>query len=377
MGATASITTRSVGDEESKPKLKVTRKVNSIRVKNLPSPKKRRRPSFFDERQNSDSDDMDLDSFNVDAREDDIMSKATRSILVQAVEEFLTMNGTEIRSNVIDVVVNSMNPLMLQKGQSVITQGEVGSFVYVLESGNVSVVVNGEQIRTMSSGTLFGELALLFDARRSATITCLEKCKLWSLNRSAFKVIQRNATNLAIMQRTRRFQVVPELSVLPSATLAKLVTSLTPMTYKYGDHLYSAGKCSTKIMLIEEGTVEIQVPPALQHMPQQEIERIIGIIRPASYEYKSKSRPSLGNCGSCTVEHSIDVIANIEMTTSFTITEGCVIGMGILLGAVYFWRMSIEFPTFCSYDQVSVIVTWYRSVLCQWRFVCFVSYCFF
>lgn len=334
MGAAASMTARPVGDEESAPKLKVTRKVNSIRIKNLPSPKKKRRPSFFDERQNSDSGDMDLDAFIADAREGDIMSKATRSILVQAVEEFLTMNGTDVRSNVIDVVVNSMNPLMLQKGQSVITQGEVGSFVYVLESGNVSVVVNGEQIRTMSSGTLFGELALLFDARRSATIKCLEKCKLWSLNRSAFKVIQRNATNLAIMQRTRRFQVVPELSVLPSATLAKLVTSLTPMTYKYGDHLYSAGKCSTKIMLIEEGTVEIQVPPALQHMTQQDIERIIGITRPASYEYKSNSRPSLSKCGSCCLDSGIDVISNIEMTTSFTITEGCVIGMGILLGTV-------------------------------------------
>lgn len=330
MGAAASMTARLNADEEAKPKLKVTRKVNSIRVKNIPSPKKKRRPSFFDDRQSSESADMDLDSFIVESNDGDVMSTATRSILVQAVEEFLTMNGTDVRSNVIDVVVNSMNPLMLQKGQSVITQGEIGSFVYVLESGNVSVVVNGEQIRTMSSGTLFGELALLFDARRSATVICLEKCKLWSLNRTAFKVIQRNATNLAIMQRTRRFQVVPELSILPSATLAKLVTSLTPMTYKYGDHLYSAGKCSTKIMLIEEGTVEILVPPALQHMSQQEIERIIGIIRPASFEYKAK--PCANNFTSCAVEHNSDVVANPELTTSFTITEGCVIGMGILLG---------------------------------------------
>lgn len=159
----------------------------------------------------------------------------------------------------------------------------------------MAVIVNGQEVRTMSSGTLFGELALLFDARGSATITCLERCKLWSLNRSAFKIIQRNATNLAIMQRTRRFQVVPELAVLPSEALARLVTSLAPMSYKFGDQIYTLGKCST-----------------------------VGVIRPASYEYRRKSAS-----GQESNSQSTEEVTKIE---AFSISEGCIIGMSILLG---------------------------------------------
>ena len=106
-----------------------------------------------------------------------------------------------------------------------------------------------------------------------------------------------------------------ELAMLPSTALAKLVTSLTPMSYKYGDHLYTAGKCTTKVMLIEEGSVIILVPQALQQLSQEDIDKAIGIYRPTSLEQKKQ-------------------IKGIEQgtITSFSITEGCVIGMGILLG---------------------------------------------
>lgn len=311
MGAAASVIDHS---ESELPKPKVTRKVNSYRVQKVSSPKKKRRPSFFDDRLKSDNEE-DLDDAPVDSTDSNGMKKATRRILVKAVEEFLAVNGTQLRSNVIDLVVNSMNPLVLYRGQPVIRQGEIGSFVYVIETGNLSVTVNGEEQESIPCGKLFGELALLFDARRSATVTCTEKCKLWSLNRTAFKLIQRNATNLAIKQRMRRFQVVQELAMLPSTALAKLVTSLTPMSYKYGDHLYTAGKCTTKVMLIEEGSVIILVPQALQHLSQEEIDKAIGIYRPNTLEQKKQGKG-----------------LELGTITSFSITEGCVIGMRILLG---------------------------------------------
>lgn len=70
---------------------------------------------------------MEMDSLILESTEGEVLNPTTRGILVRAVEEFLTMNGTDLRSNVIDVVVNSMHPLLLHRGQSVITQGEIGS----------------------------------------------------------------------------------------------------------------------------------------------------------------------------------------------------------------------------------------------------------
>jgi CRP-like cAMP-binding protein len=219
--------------------------------------------------------------------------------------------------------------------------------VYIVESGNLQVSVNGERIRTLTCGTLFGELALLFDARRSATVTCLEDCKLWRLNRNAFKIIQRNATNLSIMQRSRRFQIVPELAVLPPSALSRLMATLTPMSYRSGDALYAAGKCSTKIMLIEEGTVVITVPSALQHLPQDEIERVIGIIRPngSNTPFEPISDTPAHSPRGGDEERMGEGCAPIApLIPSFTITEGCVIGMD-LSNLRRTWRQNRSYET--------------------------------
>jgi Cyclic nucleotide-binding domain len=214
--------------------------------------------------------------------------------------------------------------------------------VYIVERGFLEVSVNGKVIRTLTSGALFGELALLFDARRSATVMCLTECKLWSLNRKTFKMIQRNAVNLAMMTRTRRFLAVPEFAALPSSTLSRLMATLTPMTYNRGDNLYTTGKCNNKIMLIEEGTVVIKVPQAMQHLPLEEIERVVGIIRPLqnmdnipnAYSNQQLSALIKSDDGD-----EMDYIPEDEAeepgkVKQFKISEGCVIGMNILLGKI-------------------------------------------
>jgi hypothetical protein len=103
------------------------------------------------------------------------------------------------------------------------------------------------------------------------------------------------------------------------------------MSYRSGDALYAAGKCSTKIMLIEEGTVVITVPSALQHLPQDEIERVIGIIRPngsnTPFEAISDTPAHSPRGGEERMGEGCAPIA--PLISSFTITEGCVIGTGL------------------------------------------------
>ena len=68
-------------------------------------------------------------------------------------------------------------------------------------------------------------------------------------------------------------------------------------------------------MLIEEGSVIILVPQALQHLSQDDIDKAVGVYRPNLLEQRKVSKG-----------------LELGSITSFSITEGCVIGMGILLG---------------------------------------------
>ena len=173
-------------------------------------------------------DDLEMEQVGVEM----VMSMETREIILKAITGFLMINGSNFRDNVIDAAIRSMRCMDYEAGTIVIQEGDAGSVVHIVENGMLEVTVNGRTIRTLGTGALFGELALLFDAKRSATVTCTSPCRLWSLGRNAFKSVQRNAANLAIITRTRRFLVVPELAALPSSSLARLMATLTPMSYK-------------------------------------------------------------------------------------------------------------------------------------------------
>ncbi|CAK56806.1 unnamed protein product (macronuclear) [Paramecium tetraurelia] len=75
----------------------------------------------------------------------------------------------------------------LQKGQSIIKQGDGANAFFILEKGKIQVFINGQAKKQLISGNGLGELALLYDAPRSATCTALEDCNLWGIDRATFR----------------------------------------------------------------------------------------------------------------------------------------------------------------------------------------------
>jgi len=71
-------------------------------------------------------------------------------------------------------------------GERVVVEGEPGDRFHVLESGSVEVTIAGEHVRVIGPGGWFGELALLHDRPRSATVTARERLTLRSLDRDTF-----------------------------------------------------------------------------------------------------------------------------------------------------------------------------------------------
>jgi hypothetical protein len=75
----------------------------------------------------------------------------------------------------------------IEAGDVVVQEGDPGDAFYVLETGHVSVEVAGaSRTRTLGPGDGFGEIALLRDVGRTATITALEPGRLLRLRREDF-----------------------------------------------------------------------------------------------------------------------------------------------------------------------------------------------
>jgi CRP-like cAMP-binding protein len=85
-----------------------------------------------------------------------------------------------------DLVARAAKLSFQPEGATVFEQGAEADRFFILVDGAVAVVRDGETLATLGPGAFFGESALLVRGRRSATVTTLADCSLWSVSYAAF-----------------------------------------------------------------------------------------------------------------------------------------------------------------------------------------------
>ena len=91
----------------------------------------------------------------------------------------------------IDLVLARLVPLEVAAGETIIRQGaeleHAEQFFYVVRSGSVEVERDGERLARLGAGEAFGEIALLLDVPRTATVTAREPTRLLALEARDFR----------------------------------------------------------------------------------------------------------------------------------------------------------------------------------------------
>jgi len=156
------------------------------------------------------------------------------------------------------------------QGTRVITQGDVGDFFYVVERGTFDVYVNkagkmesgpngmGTKVTSVGPGGSFGELALMYNAPRAATIiSTVPHAILWSLDRVTFRRILMENT----FKRRRMYEAfleeVPILTELTMAERAKVADALQTHTFAPGETIIREGDPGDNFYIVESGTADV------------------------------------------------------------------------------------------------------------------------
>ncbi|SPQ22094.1 a4a07f8f-4739-4d82-b677-7a4dcf5a6b2d [Thermothielavioides terrestris] len=152
------------------------------------------------------------------------------------------------------------------KGIKVITQGDAGDFFYVVEKGSFEVYVNssgslqpgpdgmGQKVGTIEAGGSFGELALMYNAPRAATVISAEpQCTLWALDRVTFRRILMESTFARRRMYESFLEEVPLLATLTPYERSKIADALESQKFPAGHTIIREGDPGHSFYLLESG----------------------------------------------------------------------------------------------------------------------------
>lgn len=83
-------------------------------------------------------------------------------------------------------VAARLEPMTVAAGEEVVREGDAGDCAYLIDDGDFAVETHGRRLRHLGPSDLFGEIALLRDAPRNATVRALEESHVYRLERSEF-----------------------------------------------------------------------------------------------------------------------------------------------------------------------------------------------
>jgi CRP/FNR family cyclic AMP-dependent transcriptional regulator len=95
---------------------------------------------------------------------------------LQRVPLFADLNKHEVKQ-----IARLFKERRFSEGETVVQQGSGGGAFYVIDSGEATVFVGGEEYSTLKPGDYFGEIALIDEGTRMATITASSELVCYGL----------------------------------------------------------------------------------------------------------------------------------------------------------------------------------------------------
>jgi CRP-like cAMP-binding protein len=115
---------------------------------------------------------------------------------------------SDLSDKELGLVARSSTQITRPTGTVLMKEGDRGDFAAVLLEGTAVILRQGNVVRTIGAGTIIGELSLLDNGRRTATVSCGSECRLLVLTHAELRAV---------------LDGLPKLRLKLLATLARMV----------------------------------------------------------------------------------------------------------------------------------------------------------
>ncbi|KFZ47399.1 cGMP-dependent protein kinase 2 [Antrostomus carolinensis] len=165
-------------------------------------------------------------------------------------------------------MVECMYVRTFQQGSYIIRQGEPGNHIFVLKEGSLEVFQQNKLLSSIPAWTAFGELAILYNCTRTASVKAITNVKTWALDREVFQNIMRVTAQKRQEQYRNFLRSVSLLKNLPEDKLTKIMDCLEVEYYDKGDYIIREGEEGNTFFIIAKGKVIVTQSTADHSQPQ-------------------------------------------------------------------------------------------------------------
>mmetsp|Transcript_70914 Transcript_70914/g.163951 ORF Transcript_70914/g.163951 Transcript_70914/m.163951 type:complete len:338 (-) Transcript_70914:92-1105(-) len=164
-------------------------------------------------------------------------------------------------------VINAFFTKQVRQGEDIIKQGDDGDCLYIISDGSVDIFVarpgpdgvmvpgdRGAQVAAWGSGALFGELALMYNSPRAATVTAAsDVVLLWVLAAADFKMLLAQSSQAQYAKYEGWLSEVELLKTLNHFELSKLADVLENHCFAGGEDIILQGESGDRFFILEDG----------------------------------------------------------------------------------------------------------------------------
>ncbi|EQC35853.1 CAMKK/CAMKK-META protein kinase [Saprolegnia diclina VS20] len=151
-------------------------------------------------------------------------------------------------------VLQALKPIKFKDGQAIVKQGERGERFFMIAKGEAVITKNMDgkerMITHLYAGHYFGELALIYDDPRTATVRAVGDVELLYLTQKDFQQV--GQVHLSLM-----LQQVPLLAQLTSRDQDAILKKLKPANFSNGDYIVRQGEEGTRFYMITRGEAAV------------------------------------------------------------------------------------------------------------------------
>ena len=85
--------------------------------------------------------------------------------------------------------------IRLLPNELLFNQGDEGNCAFLINQGNLDVIVDGKKVENLFEGELFGEMALILNQKRSASVVAKSSTELIEITKASFEEIMNEVSN--------------------------------------------------------------------------------------------------------------------------------------------------------------------------------------